>query len=118
MDFQAVKTIYSDPAVEAGNIVLLKNGLHLWNVTINARIPEEVTVGHPADFHFNYCNRQDLDEADPVVLSTLEHRKWLANAASVPNARRSLAFLHETTDQIVVNGDTLDYLSHGAMEIM
>ena len=113
-----MKTIYSDPAGEAGNIVLLENGLHLWNVTINARIPEEVTVGHTADFHFNYCNRQDLDEADPVVLSTLEHRKWLANAASVPNARRSLAFLHETTDQIVVNGDTLDYLSHGAMEIM
>lgn len=118
MDFHAVREVYSDPTGEAGNIVVIENGLHLWNVTINAGISEEVTIGHTADLHFNYCNQQDIDKADPVIMSTLAHRKWLANAGSVPNARRSLAFLHETTDQVVVNGDTLDYLSHGAMEIM
>ncbi len=95
----------------------IENGLHVRDVTIDSGLGEEVCIGHVSDLHFNYCNEQDMAEADPVVMSTLENRMWLANGASVPNARRCLAFLRDM-DQVVVNGDTLDYLSHGCMELM
>lgn len=117
-DFQIVKQIFSDPSGEAGDISVIGNGLHLWSVTIRAGLDESVCIGHTADLHFNWCDEQDLAEADPVLMSTLEHRRWLAGGSSVENAARSLAFLNDTTDQVVVNGDTLDYQSHGAMGLM
>lgn len=117
-EYHMKKTVYSDSTGKIPSIGVIDNGLHLWDVCIHAGIGAEICIGHTADLHFNYCNQQDMEEADPVLMSTLEHREWLANAASVPNAQRSLSFLHDTTDQIVINGDTLDYLSHGTMELM
>lgn len=98
-------------------LYLAPNGLHIRDVIIDAGIGDAVLVGHLADIHYNYCNCQDIDEADPVLMSTLEHRRWLAGGASVPIARKCLEMLDDA-DQIVLNGDTLDYLSHGAMELM
>ena len=112
-----IQEVYTDPTGKAGNIYIIENGLHVRDVYIHAGIGKEITIGHTSDLHFNYCNEQDMAEANPVVMSTLEHRYWQANAKSVPNAVRCLEFLDEL-DQVVVNGDTLDYLSHGAMEIM
>ncbi|MBQ8526161.1 MAG: metallophosphoesterase [Clostridia bacterium] len=94
-----------------------ENGLHVRDVVVEAGIGGEIYIGHVSDLHYNYCNQQDLDEANPVVLSTLENRKWLANGESVPKARRCMEFLDDV-DQIVINGDTLDYLSYGCMELM
>lgn len=95
----------------------IDNGLHIRDIVIDAGIGQEVVIGHLSDIHYNYCNRRDFDEADPVLMSTLEHRHWLAGGASVPKARRCLEAVKDA-DQIVLNGDTLDYLSHGAMELM
>ena len=99
------------------SLYLTTNGLHVRDVVIDAGIDREVFIGHLADIHYNYCNYRDFDEADPVVMSTLEHRHWLAGGASVPKARKCLEMLDDA-DQIVLNGDTLDYLSYGAMELM
>lgn len=93
------------------------NGLHIRDVIINANLGVDVLIGHLSDIHYNYCNAQDFDEADPVIMSTLQHRRWLAGGASVPKVRRCLEYLADA-DQIVLNGDTLDYLSHGTMELM
>ena len=112
-----VLEVYTDPNGKAGDLYMIENGLHVRDVYIHAGIGEEVTIGHTSDLHFNYCNQQDLDEANPVIMSTLEKRLWQANCKSVPNAQRCLAFLNEL-DQLVINGDTLDYLSHGTMEVM
>ena len=98
-------------------LYLAPNGLHIRDVVIDAGIGGEVLIGHLSDIHYNYCSFQDFDEADPVVMSTLEHRHWLAGGASVPIARKCLEMLDDA-DQIVLNGDTLDYLSQGAMELM
>ncbi len=68
------------------------------------------------DAHFNYCNQKDLDEANPALMSTLEHRLWLANASSVHATERAFAFA-EMSDQTVVTGDIMDYLSWGALEL-
>ena len=109
-----ITEIYS----EANNkMYTIENGLTVWDVTLDAGIGEEITIGHVSDLHYNYCNQQDFDKADPVLMSTYENRKWLANGESVPNNRRCLEFLDDV-DQIVVNGDVMDYLSYGCMELM
>lgn len=98
-------------------LYLTDNGLHIRDVVIEAGIGQEIMIGLLSDIHYNYCNAQDLEEADPVLMSTLEHRRWLAGGASVLMTRRCLQMLDDA-DQIVLNGDTLDYLSHGSMELM
>ncbi len=92
-------------------------GVLVHDVVIDAGLGEEITIGHISDIHYNYCNQRDLDEADPVLMSTLEHRLWLANGASVEKGRNCYDLLDDM-DLMVFNGDTLDYLSYGAMELM
>ena len=99
------------------NIYLAENGLYIRDVEIDAGLGEEVLIGHLSDIHLNYCNQRDFDEADPVVMSTYENRHWCANGETVVKAQRCFTFL-EDADQIVLNGDTMDYLSHGSMELM
>ena len=101
----AVQTIFSDPKRQH-SLYLSKSGLLIWDVFLDVGIGEESMIGHLSDIHYNYCNFRDLDEEDPVLMSTLEHRHWLAGGASVPKARRCLEFLDDA-DQIVINGDTL-----------
>ncbi len=92
-------------------------GVIVHDVEIDAGLGEEVTIGHIADIHYNYCNQQDLDEADPVLMSTLENRLWLKDGYSVQLGRNAYALMDDP-DLMVFNGDTLDYLSHGTMELM
>lgn len=110
------KTVFASQS-GLDTLYLAGNGLHIREVVIEAGIGREIVIGHLSDIHYNYCNFQDFDEADPVIMSTLEHRHWLAGGASVPKARKCLDYLKDA-DQIVLNGDTLDYLSHGAMALM
>lgn len=93
------------------------NGMYIRDVTVHAGIGTDVCIGMLSDVHINYCNCRDFAEADPVIMSTYENRKWNANAESIPKLRRALDFL-EDMDQIVLCGDTLDYISHGNMELM
>lgn len=92
-------------------------GVLVHDVVIDAGLGEEITIGHISDIHYNYCNQRDFDEADPVLMSSLEHRLWLANGASVEMGRNCYDLLDDM-DLMVFNGDTLDYLSYGAMELM
>lgn len=98
-------------------IYVEKNGLYVRDVVIDGGIGEEVYIAHISDIHLNYCNQKDFDEANPVLMSTYENRVWCANGETVPKLQRALEFL-EATDQLVVNGDTLDYISYGTMELM
>lgn len=98
-------------------IYTLENGPVVRDVTLPLGIGEEVFIAHLPDVHLNYCNQEDIDDANPVLMSTLEHRKWLANAESLPKLRACLLVVDDA-DCHVFNGDTLDYLSKGAMELM
>ncbi len=93
------------------------HGVLVHDVVIDAGLGEEIAIGHISDIHYNYCNQRDLDEADPVLMSTLAHRLWLANGASVEKGRNGYELLDDM-DLMVFNGDTMDYLSYGAMELM
>ena len=98
-------------------IYTAENGVYIRDVVIDVGINEEVLIGCVSDIHINHCNAEDFKDNDPVILSTCEHRRWCAGASSVMKLRRCLEFLDDA-DQIVINGDTLDYLSKGAMELM
>ena len=97
---------------------LKTSGLMIREVEIDTGSSKEpVEIVQVSDLHFNYLNDRDFEEANPSILATYAGRKWLANAASVPNAIRTLEYA-STADQIVVTGDVLDYMSWGAIELM
>ena len=112
--FEIMKTV-----CEMENDIIRKatDNTYIRDVTVDAGIGTEVHIGLLSDIHINYCNERDLAEADPVIMSTYENRKWNANAESVPKLQRAFDFLDDM-DQIVLCGDTLDYISHGTMELM
>ncbi len=66
------------------------------------------------DVHFNLCNDADLTNEE--LAGTVQCRHWLAGGASVQGMENVLPLL-KTADCVVVTGDTLDYLSEGAMEL-
>ncbi|MBQ8510001.1 MAG: metallophosphoesterase [Clostridia bacterium] len=93
----------------------LESGLFLREMTFDSgKGGEPVTIGQTTDLHFNYCDEIDL--ANRELAYTVTTRKWLANAESVNQAKQSLAYA-AGCDQIVITGDVLDYLSHGAMTL-
>jgi hypothetical protein len=112
--FEIAKTV-----CEKENDIIRKatDNTYVRDVTVPAGIGTEVHIGLLTDIHINYCNAQDFEEADPVIMSTYENRKWNANAESLPKLQRAFDFLDDM-DQIVLCGDTLDYISHGTMELM
>ena len=73
-------------------------------------------IAHLTDLHFNFCNQQDIEENDPILMSTYENREWLKNGSSVENAKRTLSHT-KYADAIVITGDILDYLSYGCEEL-
>ena len=80
------------------------------------RSGKPLRIAHLTDLHFNYCNQADIEENDPVLMSTYEHREWLKNGSSLENAKRTLEHA-KGADAIVITGDILDYLSHGCEEL-
>lgn len=109
-----VKEIY---ASANDNIYFNSEGLCIRDVTLDLGVGEEIMIGQLSDIHFNYCNEQDFSQADPVVMSTYEYREWNRGATTVPKTRKCLEFLDDA-DFLVINGDTMDHLSYGAMELM
>lgn len=91
--------------------------VYVHDVVIDAGIGDEVTIGVISDIHFNYFNQKDLDEADPVLMSSRENRTWLQDGFSLQHAANCYDVLGDM-DLMVFNGDTMDHLSFGAMELM
>ena len=112
------KMRYVDPSGKKGNIFIDEEfGITVHDVILELGIGEEITVGHISDIHYNYCNQEDFEENDPVLMSTFKYREWLANGETVELGRKCFSAL-EGCDQIVLNGDTLDFLSKGTLELM
>ncbi len=73
-----------------------------------------VEIHQITDVHFNLCDDDDLQNEE--LAGTVLCRRWLADGASVKGMTNVLPLL-QTADLVVVTGDTLDYLSHGAMAL-
>ncbi len=94
------------------------SGLCVREAVIDAGLGgEPVEIAHITDIHFNKLNDRDFAENNPSVMSTYEQRVHLANGASCANAERCMKF-GSFFDQTVITGDTLDYLTWGALEMM
>ncbi len=78
---------------------------------------EAAVIIHMTDPHLNMFTERDLE--NPVLASTHEHRKWLANGASVPNLERCFQYAQEVkADQVIITGDVLDFLAEGCIGLM
>lgn len=74
-----------------------------------------VEIVQLSDLHINYVNEKDLQ--DEELAYTSQCRLWNANGACVPAIEKAMKYAAKY-DQTIVTGDTLDYLSEGAIELM
>ena len=99
------------------NYSTLQDGVIERNIYIKSKKPgRPLRIAHLTDLHFNFCNQADIEENDPILMSTYKNREWLKNGSSVDNAKRTLEHV-KNFDAIVITGDILDYLSHGCEEL-
>lgn len=92
------------------------SGIYFRNFTLDSGkggVPVEIL--QITDIHFNYCNENDLKDEELSYTSVC--RKWNANADSIRSVKRTMP-LSKYFDKTIITGDTLDYLSEGAMELM
>lgn len=111
--------VYSGDADNLDDYVYGKvGGLYIRETVIEGRNPDAdpVEIVQISDTHFNYINEYDLAEANPSIMSTKEYRTWLAGGSSQPNAVRAMEYARYS-DQTVITGDILDYLSYGCKEL-
>ena len=94
----------------------LGNGVMVREVEIDTgKGGDPVEIVQVTDTHFNYCTEEDLK--DPVLASTWENRR----AFKYPTTQTALLNSFEYagySDQIVVTGDAIDYLSQGCLELL
>lgn len=103
--------------LENDRLYINEDGLHIREITLELGLEEEITIGMLSDVHLNYCNAEDFEEADPVLMSTYKNRIWCQNGETVPKLRRCVEYLKDA-DKIIICGDTLDYISKGTIELM
>lgn len=99
-------------------IYAYENGPMMREVTVKSkkRGMKPLEIIQFSDPHFNYCNEKDFAEANPALMSTHKNRLWHANGDSVDVVNRSFAYA-AMSDQTIVTGDILDYLSYGGQEL-
>ncbi|MCQ2448891.1 MAG: hypothetical protein MJ132_01695 [Clostridia bacterium] len=96
-------------------------GIYVREILIDNGNPDDdenvVDIVELNDVHINTYNDRDLEEANPALMSTIQNRDWPNLDLSLRNLDKSLEY-GGYFDQIVVNGDIIDYLSWGALEVM
>ena len=75
---------------------------------------DTAVIGAVPDLHLNLSDITDA--SDPEVSYTETCRIWCRGGDSLPNAIPALQAA-ELCDQAVILGDTLDYISHGSLEL-
>ena len=82
------------------------------NLDFGLELERPFMIGAVADLHFNVCNQQD--RLDEELVYTEQCRIWPENLKWVIPAAKALEAC-DFCDATVVLGDTLDYLSTGAL---
>ena len=114
---QAAELFDGDPARPETCIWrLTESGIHFRLHEIDTGLGgDPVEIVQITDVHFNYCNEKDRQNSE--LQGTLTCRRWLANAAFVPTCQKAMEYA-AFSDQTVITGDILDYLSDGVTELM
>lgn len=92
-------------------------GVYVHEAKIKSVTPgrKKTTIVQITDVHLNFTNEED--EKDEEVMYTRKCRKWNADGVSVKALVNAMDYAG-SYDRTVITGDTLDYLSRGAMELM
>ncbi len=93
------------------------SGVYVHEMRIDSVTPnrEKTEIVQITDVHLNVTNADD--ESDEEVMYTKECRCWNAGGVSVTALNKAMEYA-KPYDRTVITGDTLDYLSYGAMELM
>lgn len=102
----------NDPLVK--NYVMKHTGQHISEIHITSGYGDaNVEIAQITDIHFNYVS-SITDVNDRELEYTKQCRKWNGESESVLSAIRAMD-VAQYADQTIVTGDTLDYLSKGAL---
>lgn len=118
MEIDTITTICGSPEAENTWIYQINDtGLYVREAHIESVTPnrEKTTIVQITDVHLNDTNADD--ETDEEIMYTKQCRTWNANGISVKALRSAMEYAKKY-DRTVITGDTLDYLSYGAMELM
>ena len=107
------------PEIERPWVLKYNNGISIRDLTIDVGLEgEEVTVIHLTDLHLGDCTEEDLK--NPTLASTYEKRQssYVLDSRYI-TTKKVLDYVDTLDfDQIVLTGDTLDYLSQGSLNLM
>lgn len=99
-------------------IYQLTNGMKVREVVIDSeKAGEAIEIMHLSDLHLGYMNAYDFADAYPTLLATYNLRTGKDNQGKNAANDRIVLEYARAADQLVVTGDTLDYLSKGAAEL-
>lgn len=122
-EIKNAKRPQGEPTIVAGNspktwIKSYPGAPFVREYTIESAKPntDPVEIVQLTDTHYNLVNDRDFEDHHPAVMSTLEYRLWLRHGSSVPTIAKGLQYAYGS-DQTVVTGDILDYLSWGCLEL-
>jgi len=100
-------------------VLKYNKGMSIRDLTIDVGLDgEEVTVIQLTDLHLGDCTEEDLK--NPTLASTYEKRQSSYGLDSRAVTTKKVLDYVDTLnfDQIVLTGDTLDYLSQGSLNLM
>ncbi len=119
------KTVNGSPDDEKTWIYeIVETGLQVREFTVDSgKGGEPVEIVQISDMHFNAINDKDRQENNPTIMGNgsdkgmYEYRVNLKDGAIRPNAEICLNYA-KNYDQTVVTGDSIDYLTWGAIEMV
>ena len=87
---QPVEIFHGDPSDPRTCIKkFADSGVHFREFTVDTgKGGEVIEIDQVTDVHFNYCNEKDLENEE--LAYTVQCRKWLANASSVPACDKAM----------------------------
>ena len=117
MKEEKITTVCGSPDYLPGWIFQKEDGMYVRRAVFKGKKPgsKQVKILHFTDVHLNKINEKDYNNAE--VMYSSQCREWNAGGISVKALEKAMNY-GEQFDKIVITGDTLDYLTYGAMELM
>lgn len=113
------KTVFAGSEEDLNTYVYeLSNGIRVREAVFDSgKSGETVEIMQISDLHYNYANKYDAVNPSTTLLYTMKDRTWGKNGAHTITGRKLLEYAR-TSDETIITGDIMDYLSNGTIELM